>query len=61
MKGVLIQDVYSHFSCDKKPYQYGKKGDKVNIISDRDNVLIVENTSTGKRFPAKTEFVTLIK
>jgi predicted proteasome-type protease len=35
----LIEDVYSSF---RKAYLYGQKGDKVILIADKGNVLIVQ-------------------
>jgi hypothetical protein len=51
MKAILNQDV---FSTLKPKVQYGKKGEKVNIISDRGNVLIVENKN-GLRYSITSE------
>lgn len=41
----------------KKKVMYGKSGDKVKIVSDNGNVLIVEDKA-GNRFPASKEAVT---
>jgi membrane-bound ClpP family serine protease len=38
-----------------KGRQYARRGDVVKIVSDHDNVLIVENIETGERFPVQTE------
>ena len=48
---ILTENIISVFRR-----QYGKKGDKVKIISDRGNVLIVENKE-GVRFSVKKEKV----
>jgi hypothetical protein len=51
MTAILTCDVFSFFhSSDKDRKPYGRKGGKVTIISDRGNVLIVENTNK-ERFP----------
>lgn len=34
-----------------KGRQYGREGDRVKIISDHDNVMIVENIGPRERFP----------
>ena len=34
-----------------KGRQYGREGDRVKIVSDHDNVMIVENVGTRERFP----------
>lgn len=57
---TLLTDINSHFSngktgVNKNQILYGKKGDKVKLISDHDNVLIVE--LNGNKFPVKKEEV----
>jgi len=57
MIAYLKENVYSHFKNGQKDYhQYGNAGDKVKVISDRGNVLIVE-TESGARYPAESEKV----
>lgn len=48
---TLKNDVFSHA---KKGFKYGSKGETVKVISDRGNVLIVEN-SKKQRFPINNE------
>lgn len=57
---TLKSDIYSHFrTADKKSFiQYAKQGEKVEVISDRGNVLIVKNKA-GLLFPCKIEAVVL--
>jgi hypothetical protein len=50
----LKNDVFSYL---KPQHVYGRKGDKVQIIRDCENVLIVENTY-GNRFPVPPELIT---
>lgn len=69
MKAKLAADVFSNFTgrievADPKARggvrveqglkQYGKRNEEVIIISDHDNVLIVENKE-GNRYPVKRE------
>lgn len=57
MIAYLKEHIYSHFRQGKKEFfQYGSKGDKVDIISDRGNVLIVQGPK-GNRFPVESEKV----
>lgn len=54
----LKDDVFSHVSKDphkaKQMLQYGSKGEQVTVLSDKGNVLIVENKK-GNRYPVKRE------
>lgn len=58
---TLIGDAISNRKKDAKgrPYLYGKKGDKVKLISVMGNVLIVE--ADGNRFPVKVELTDYAK
>ena len=48
MKAILLQDVRS-FGKDKR--LYGKKGEKVTIVSEHSNVLIVWLEKAENGFP----------
>ncbi|WP_165304988.1 hypothetical protein [Pedobacter sp. SYP-B3415] len=51
----LSEDIYSSF---KKGKRYGKKGDRVTVISESGHVVIVE-PEQGVRFPLlKTQLIT---
>jgi hypothetical protein len=52
----LTQDIVSRILKDKKPVVYGKQGDKVQVIYDKGNVLIVENEKK-ERFPVQKDKV----
>lgn len=71
MKAKLAADVYSNFCgrveipdpkakggvrIEHGPMPYGKRNEEVMVISDRDNVLIVENKQ-GNRYPVKRQDV----
>lgn len=54
---IVIEDIISHLkSKGQKNFKiYARKGDKVTIINQRDNVTIADN---GKEaFPVKTELL----
>lgn len=48
-EAVLLEDVYSNFKA-KKSDPYGKRGEKVVVITESETVLIVENKK-GNRYP----------
>lgn len=54
----LKADVFSHVTKDpkkaKQMLRYGAKGDQVTILSDKGEVLVVEDI-TGNRYPVKRE------
>lgn len=55
---ILLKDEYSNFGTkDKDRQPYGRKGEKVKVISDRGGVLIVE-TAANVRFPVNQKDVT---
>ena len=47
---IILEDING-----TKGRQYARRNDVVKIVSDHDNVLIVENIETGERFPIQTE------
>ncbi len=53
MTSYLLEDIISHVG--KPKVVYGTKGEKVKIISERGNVLIVEGKSG--RFPALRSYI----
>lgn len=53
-RAILKDDVFSFFKYGKSTYRkYGTAGDRVIIISDRRNVMIVE-AKDGSRYPVET-------
>ncbi len=53
----LLEDVYSNFK-NAKPEPYGKKGDKVKLISVKGDVLLVEGKD-NQRFSVRKELTTI--
>lgn len=51
--GELIEDAIGNV---KRGLVYAKKGDEVKIISENEEVVIVES-KTGERFPVKKQLV----
>ncbi len=52
----LTQNIYSNFKADKKTNAlYGSAGERVKVISDNPDVLIVEGKSG--RFPVNRKFI----
>lgn len=58
MQATLLKDVYGNKSNGKQFPQYGSKNEIVTIISQHDNVYIVEGKSG--RFPVRKECVKII-
>jgi hypothetical protein len=57
-EGILLADVFSVFHDRKKvPLLYGRKGEKVVIISDRDGVMVVEKKANKDRFPVSQKVI----
>jgi membrane protein implicated in regulation of membrane protease activity len=56
MEAILLEDIYSNVKGNK---QYGKKGDRVTIVSVRVNVLIVKNATES--YPVSIEKVKMIE
>lgn len=59
----LSEDIFSLFynkktGAHRELIKFGNKGEEVNIISDHDNILIVENIK-GERYPVKKEKIIL--
>lgn len=50
MTGILQKDIISMFHKDGKPTIYGKSGEKVEVISEHGDVLIVKGKK-GDLFP----------
>jgi hypothetical protein len=47
---MIYKLICDHYSRGKDNKLYGKKGDKVTMISESDTACVVEN-KLGKRFP----------
>ena len=56
-KCYLLADALSVFHHDKKPIRYGIKGEKLKVVSDHGQVLIVEDRK-GQRYPVQAAKVT---
>lgn len=59
----LSEDIFSFFynkktGAHREFIKFGSKGEEVRIISDHDNILIVENIK-GVRYPVKKEKIML--
>ncbi len=52
----LLEDIHSHSAREKGRLPYGKAGEVVRVICDRQGVLIVEGKK-GQRFPVRVELV----
>lgn len=60
MTAYLKEDVYSYFKAGRKTCQlYGTSGEKVTVISDRGNVMIVENEK-GAKYSVLTEKLIIV-
>ena len=54
MAMTLLQDIFSMFHDKKGPVKLGQNGEKVRLISDHGNVLVVEG-KTGRFTVEKTK------
>ena len=53
---VTTQQINSNSTKNKQPVMYAACGERVRLISDCGNVLIVEDPK-GKRFPVRTDLI----
>lgn len=57
VEGTLTLDIYSSVTKrTKETIPFGKKGDKVKVISDNGNVMIVEGKK-GNRFTVESDSI----